>query len=59
MTIKKLSEQTGADFALMGRIMRGLAAIDAIEEVGDKSYVPSKIPRAFTTIKGIYGTSLL
>ena len=52
MSAKELVEITGADYALLGRILRSLAAINALDEVDVEKYVPTKISRAFATEKG-------
>ena len=50
---------TGADRTLLGRILRGLASIHVIEEVGEELYKVAKISRSFTGTKGVWGARFL
>lgn len=58
MTLQELVAASGADEVLLARIMRGLTSIDAVDEAGVEVYVPNKVTRAFTTIKGTSGLDL-
>ena len=58
-TLSELTQTTKADPELLGRVMRGLASIDAVEEIDVEVYGLTKISRAFLTQKGVSGTNLL
>lgn len=53
MGVKELAAATGADRVLLGRVLRGLASVDALEEAGTGEYVATKISKAFTTEQGV------
>jgi hypothetical protein len=59
LSLQKRSESTGSEYALLGRIMRALAAIHAVEETEVGRYEASKLSRAFASPKGIAGSRLL
>ena len=50
-----IAKETGADPVLVERILRNLAALDHVEEVGHDTYRANKITKAFTTPKGVSG----
>jgi hypothetical protein len=58
-TLESLAKTTDADSVLLGRIMRGLCAIHAVEDVGEEKYAPTKLTRAFASRKGISGINML
>ncbi|KAL8931637.1 MAG: hypothetical protein Q9216_007133 [Gyalolechia sp. 2 TL-2023] len=51
-TAETLAKRTNVEETLLERILRGLAAMHAVEETGDDGYSPTKISKAFTTAKG-------
>ena len=53
LTAQQIMEGSKADEDLTGRILRYLASMDAVAEVGSESYELTKIGRAFTSPKGI------
>jgi hypothetical protein len=59
VSLKELVKSTQSEEALLGRIMRGLASISAVEETGVGQYAPSKLTMAFASDKGSAGARLL
>ena len=59
MSTKELAEVTGADRALLGRILRCLAATNVLEEVDAETYVPTKIGETFAGEFGIVNLKCL
>ncbi|MCJ1379113.1 hypothetical protein MMC17_002213 [Xylographa soralifera] len=53
MSTNELAEVTGADRALLGRILRCLAATNVLEEVDIETYIPTKISKTFAGELGI------
>ncbi|KAL8952535.1 MAG: hypothetical protein Q9222_001565 [Ikaeria aurantiellina] len=51
-TAEMLAGETNTEITLLERILRGLVAMNAIEEVGEDGYGPTKVSKAFTTDKG-------
>ncbi|KAL6715997.1 hypothetical protein ACLMJK_006959 [Lecanora helva] len=47
-TTLELADMTKADPILLGRILRGLAAVGAVEDAGVESYTPTKVAQTFT-----------
>lgn len=54
-----LVEATGGEEALIERIMRGLASIQAVEVNEEGQYESTKITQAFASPKGDAGARLL
>ena len=54
---KDIATSTGADPVLVGRILRNLAALGHIDEIGVESFKANKVTYAFTTAKGINGAN--
>jgi len=52
MSTRELAQATGADYTLLGRILRCLAASNILEEVDVEAYLPTKVATAFATEKG-------
>ncbi|KAI4167474.1 MAG: hypothetical protein LQ343_007187 [Gyalolechia ehrenbergii] len=52
LTAETLASETNVEETLLDRILRGLAAMHAVEENGDDGYSPTKISKAFITVKG-------
>ncbi|KAL8826682.1 MAG: hypothetical protein Q9170_007312 [Blastenia crenularia] len=53
-----LAKAVNAEVTLLERILRGLVAMHAVDEVSEDGYGPTKISEAFTTVKGISGARL-
>ena len=53
MNAETLAKRTNTDVALLERVLRGLAAMYAVEEIGVSGYGPTNISRAFATAKGV------
>ncbi|KAL8996395.1 MAG: hypothetical protein Q9169_004086 [Polycauliona sp. 2 TL-2023] len=53
LTAEDLATKTKVELVLLERLLRGLAAMQAVEEIGDDGYGMTKISAAFTTAKGI------
>ncbi|KAL8662724.1 MAG: hypothetical protein Q9168_008215 [Polycauliona sp. 1 TL-2023] len=52
LTAQDLSSKLDVEEILLERILRGLAAMHAVDEIGVDGYGPTKITTAFTTVKG-------
>ncbi|KAI4180203.1 MAG: hypothetical protein L6R41_007395 [Letrouitia leprolyta] len=52
LNAETLAKNTNVEVTLLERILRGLAAMDAVEEIGEDGYAPTNLSRAFTTVKG-------
>ncbi|KAI4090062.1 MAG: hypothetical protein LQ348_005272 [Seirophora lacunosa] len=52
LTAEDLAKKINVEVTLLERILRGLAAMRAVEETGLDGYSPTKISKAFTTAKG-------
>ena len=59
LNAQSLAEATDAEVTLLERILRGLVAMHAIEEVGAEDYRPTKISEAFAMAKGASGMRVL
>ncbi|KAL9600392.1 MAG: hypothetical protein Q9219_003242 [cf. Caloplaca sp. 3 TL-2023] len=59
LNAQRLAEKTNTELLLLERILRGLVALHAIEEVNAEDYGPTKISEAFATPKGVSGIRLL
>lgn len=57
--LQELAAVSGADEVLQAQIMRGLTTINAVDEADVERYIPNKVTRAFTTVKGESGLDLL
>lgn len=57
--LQELVQATKVEEAFLERLLRGLASIGAIKEIGDDQYGPSKITIAFASQKGIAGAYYL
>ena len=54
VTAAQVAEKTKADLVLTERIMRNLAAITHVDEVGASVYRANKVTKAFASPKGIH-----
>lgn len=52
LTAGDLASKINVEVTLLERILRGLAAMHAVEETGLDGYSSTKISKAFTTAKG-------
>ncbi|MCJ1405545.1 hypothetical protein MMC11_008773 [Xylographa trunciseda] len=50
-SLPELAKETGADPVLLGRILRSLASVGAVEEVGHECYAPTTVSRTMVVPK--------
>ena len=59
LSASEIAEMTRVDVVLLERVLRGLAAMEAVAQVNIDSYAATKISKAFTTPKGVSETCFL